>query len=99
MQPFYLYIFKCANGAFYIGHTDDIDRRLDQHMTKNPELDSYVFRHLPCELVFAECFDSRAEAFEAERRIKKWTRRKKESLIKKDWEGLCILAKKKFFKG
>jgi len=96
MQSFYLYILKCANGAYYIGHTDDIERRLEQHQTKAPGVDSYVSRHLPTELVFVECLGTRAEAFEAERRIKKWTRKKKEALIRRDFECLTALAKKNF---
>ena len=58
----------------------------------------YVSRHLPAELVFAECVGTRTEAFEAEQRIKKWTRKKKEALIRRDWECLRELAKKKFLK-
>lgn len=96
MQSFYLYILRCANGAFYIGHTDDIERRLEQHLVKAPGVDSYVSRYLPTELVFVECLGTRAEAFEAERRIKKWTRKKKEALIRRDFECLAVLAKKNF---
>jgi tRNA/rRNA methyltransferase len=96
MQPFYVYMLKCSNGLYYVGHTDNLDRRLDQHMTKVPELNSYVSQHLPFELVFVECTGTRAEAFEAERRIKKWSRKKKEALIEQNWEKLSFWSKKKF---
>ncbi len=94
MQQFYVYMLRCSNGLYYVGHTDDIYRRLDQHMT--PGLNSYVSQRLPFELVFVESFDSRAEAFEAEFRIKRWSRKKKEALIERNWEKLPLLAKKRF---
>jgi len=94
MQPFYLYILKCSNDSYYIGHTDNIERRLEQHQSTTEN--SYVSRYLPAKLVFIECLGTRAEAFEAERRIKKWTRKKKEALIRRDFEFLSALAKKNF---
>ncbi|HEV2622888.1 MAG TPA: GIY-YIG nuclease family protein [Frateuria sp.] len=30
-MDFTLYILQCADGSLYIGHTDDLDRRMDQH--------------------------------------------------------------------
>ena len=30
-MEFTLYILECADGTFYIGHTDDLDSRLAQH--------------------------------------------------------------------
>jgi len=65
-------------------------------MTKVPELHSYVSQHLPFELVFVECTGTRAEAFEAEMRIKKWSRKKKEALIEQNWEKLSFWSKKGF---
>ena len=37
---------------------------------------------------------SRAEAIEAERKIKKWGKRKKDALIYKGWEGIIALRSK-----
>ena len=98
MNSFYLYILRCANGAFYVGHTCDIERRLQEHFAQDPGINGYVSRHLPAELVFTECVGMRTEAFAAEQRIKKWTRKKKEALIRRDWECLSELSKKKFLK-
>jgi hypothetical protein len=38
-------------------------------------------------------FPSRIEALEAERRIKPWSRAKKEALIQNDWDALSHWAK------
>jgi predicted GIY-YIG superfamily endonuclease len=30
-MDFFLYILACADGSFYIGYTDDLDKRMEQH--------------------------------------------------------------------
>jgi putative endonuclease len=30
-MAFWTYMLHCAGGAFYVGHTDDLERRLAQH--------------------------------------------------------------------
>jgi len=44
-------------------------------------------------LVFSQLFSTRYEALQAERKIKKWTHRKKEALAYKGWAGLLELTK------
>jgi predicted GIY-YIG superfamily endonuclease len=53
---------------------------------------------LPVELVFVQVFNNRDAAFAAERKIKGWTRNKKEALFKQDWNLISSLAKKDFSK-
>jgi len=79
MKDFYVYILKCGDGSYYTGHTDDLDKRLYEH--KNPTFTCYTSSRLPVELVFHQPFPSRYEAVLAERKIKKWSRKKKEALI------------------
>lgn len=55
----------------------------------------YTARRRPIELVFSQEFGTRAEALSAEFQIKGWTRRKKEALIKQDWQALKHFAKGK----
>ncbi len=43
-------------------------------------------------LVWNENFPTRIEALEAEFRIKKWSRKKKEALISGDWDALKIAS-------
>lgn len=47
-------------------------------------------------LVYCQSFPTRIEALEAERKIKGWTRVKKEALIAQDWPKIRKLAKKEF---
>jgi predicted GIY-YIG superfamily endonuclease len=95
MRYFFLYILKCNDDSYYVGHTDDIDRRLDEHVFGKIKT-CYTYKRRPIELVFTDGFSTRDEAFFAERQIKKWTRKKKEALIKQNWNQLSKLAKKKF---
>jgi|GEM_PF-1613051 predicted GIY-YIG superfamily endonuclease len=78
-KKFYLYILKCNDGSYYTGHTDDLEKRMSEHQSKQYE--TYTAARLPVELVYSELFHTRDEAFCAEHKIKKWTRRKKEILI------------------
>ena len=91
MECFYVYILKCSDGSYYTGHTDDLERRVAEHMSGIFE--TYTASRLPIELVFNQAFESREEAFNIERRIKGWTRRKKEALIANNMDLLIKYAK------
>ncbi|QIG52959.1 GIY-YIG nuclease family protein [Altererythrobacter sp. BO-6] len=90
-MPFYAYILLCNDGSYYVGHTDDLDFRLGQHQAG--ALGGYTAKRLPVKLVWSESFPTRDEAFAAERRIKGWSRAKKEALIAGDWELVSRLAR------
>lgn len=96
MKNFFLYIIKCSDDSYYVGHTDEIEKRIAEHMLGN--IQCYTSTRLPLELVFVQDFNSRTEAIDMERRIKKWSRKKKEALIEGNWEKISILSKKKFSK-
>lgn len=94
MIDFYVYILKCNDRSYYVGHTDNIEQRISAHRLK--QYHCYTSTRLPIEVVFIQCFATRDEAFHAERQIKKWSRQKKEALIEGNWEKIASLAKKKF---
>jgi len=87
----YTYILKCSDGSFYTGHTEDLERRLAQH--QSGFFKGYTFKRRPVELMWSDHFSTRIEALEAERRIKGWTKAKKQALIDGDWELLSVLAR------
>jgi putative endonuclease len=88
---FWCYMLHCRGGYLYVGHTDDLDRRMTEHETG--ALPGFTRDHLPVKLVWAEEFPTRYEAKEAERRIKGWRREKKLALIRGDWTGISRLAR------
>jgi putative endonuclease len=47
------------------------------------------------ELIFSQWFDRITDAIENERKLKKWSRAKKEALIRDDFASLQQLAKRK----
>jgi predicted GIY-YIG superfamily endonuclease len=73
---------QCGDRTFYVGHTDDLDRRIAQHVTG--ECGGYTSTRLPVTFVWSDEFASRHEALQAERQIKGWSRAKKLALIRGD---------------
>jgi tRNA/rRNA methyltransferase len=85
-MTFWAYLLRCADGSYYAGHTDNLEQRIGQH--NSGQIEGYTQRRRPVTLVWSQDFPSRIEALEAERRIKGWTRVKKEALIAGDWQAL-----------
>ena len=89
---FWVYILKCVDGSYYTGHTDDLEVRFLQH--QNGEIKScYTFKRRPVQLVFSQEFTTREEALASERQIKGWSRKKKEAMMRGDWQEVSRLAK------
>lgn len=91
MQFFYVYILKCSDGLYYVGHTDNLEYRISEH--HNAARECFTSRRLPVQLVYQQAFVARDEALLAERKIKKWTRSKKEALIAGNFLALQQLAR------
>jgi len=90
-MAFYAYILRCADGSYYTGHTDNLEARIGGH--QSGQIEGYTRTRRPVELVWSQDFPTRIEALETERRIKGWSRAKKEALIAGDWELLSQLAR------
>jgi predicted GIY-YIG superfamily endonuclease len=90
---FWVYILRCADGSFYVGHTDDLEKRFAEH--QSGALGGYTSTRLPVELAFATEMPTREEALTREMQIKNWSRAKKAALIKSDWRKLSRLARGK----
>ncbi len=87
-----VYILKCADGSYYTGITKrPIEERVGEHNAG--VVKGYTSQRLPVELVFVETFERIDQAVPRERQIKGWSRRKKEALIRQDYEGLPALAR------
>jgi predicted GIY-YIG superfamily endonuclease len=84
------YMLRCADGSFYAGCTTDLDTRIGQHQAG--EQAGYTARRRPVELVWAEEFQRVEDAIAAERRIKGWSRAKKDALIQGEWDVIRQLG-------
>lgn len=89
-------MLECSDGSYYVGHTDDIETRLAIH--HSGEIKCYTSDKRPLKLVWADVTSSRYEAIMMERRIKGWSRKKKQALVQQDWEQIKNLSKKIFKK-
>ncbi len=79
---FFVYLLLCANGTFYVGSTNDVPRRLQQHQSGTGA--RHTRDNLIMRLVHTEGPFSQMMAVRRERQIKKWTRAKNEALIQGD---------------
>ncbi|TSA49352.1 MAG: hypothetical protein D4R43_03990, partial [Sphingobacteriales bacterium] len=62
-----MYVLKCSNGSFYVGQTNDMERRMKEH--KNGQI-SWTSKYLPVELIHWEFFYTREEAVDREQKLK-----------------------------
>ena len=89
-MSFWTYMLHCRGGAFCVGHTDDLERRIAEHECGT--IEGFTKERLPVKLVWSETFGTRIEALEMERRIKGWSRAKKMAFIRGDWAAIKRLA-------
>jgi putative endonuclease len=76
----------------YTGVTDNLEKRISEHeIGIDPKC--YTFNRRPVKLVFQEAFNDPITAIEREKQIKGWSRKKKEALIRGDWDRLQRLAR------
>ena len=72
--------------------TNDLERRINQHKDGYKK-DSYTFDKRPIKLIWYLQCTNPTEAIKIEKQIKGWTRRKKEALIKENWQDLVEFSK------
>jgi predicted GIY-YIG superfamily endonuclease len=71
MAPvFWTYVLQNPAGKFYIGHTDDLKRRLSEHNTPVPGEGKYTHKHGPWAVVWSETHPTRSDAMKREKQIK-----------------------------
>jgi predicted GIY-YIG superfamily endonuclease len=90
-MSFWVYILRCSGGSYYTGHTDNLENRIAQHAV-GAISGCYTITRRPLECVFSQEFSTREEALASERKIKGWSRRKKEAMMRGDWMEVSRLA-------
>ena len=90
-MSWFVYILRCVNGSFYVGHSIDPQRRLVRHAAGIGALHTATYP--PEQAVYQEPFATEAEAVRRENQLKRWSRAKKEALIAGDWDRLRILSR------
>jgi len=91
MRSYYVYILHCSDGTYYTGVTNNLGRRLmEPQYGLNP--DAYTFSRRPFKLVFHEQYNDITLAIRTEKKIQKWSAKKKAALAKGDWDRIKDLA-------
>jgi putative endonuclease len=84
-MPF-VYILRCRDGSYYVGKTNNLRLRLDEHEAGVAANFTAIRR--PVEMVYAEELPTDGLAEEREAQVKRWSRAKKEALIARDLKRL-----------
>ena len=88
------YILECSDGSYYVGSTWDLERRIWQH-NNDPAGAVYTRRRRPVRVAWAAQYDSVEEAFAYEKQIQGWSRRKREALIRGEFDDLPAFARRR----
>jgi len=88
----YLYVLRCRDGRYYVRSArHDLDRRLAQHHAGES---TYTATRRPLELIFVQEFEDPRDLVMMERRLKGWSRAKKEAYMRGDTTALRNLARR-----
>ena len=93
---YFVYIIETEDGTYYTGQTNDLLRRLQEHISNTSKSASYFYMHKPRFLVYLEEVNSRSEAMRREREIKQ-NRKLKMSLIGNRRDLLEVIESALFF--
>lgn len=92
-MTYFAYILECADLSHYVGSTENLYQRLDDHNAGKGAI--WTSRRRPVRLIYAEEFATSAEASKRERQWKKWTRAKRIALAARDHDQLHQLSKRR----
>ena len=67
---FWVYILENPQGKLYIGHTDDLERRLTEHNSDEKVGTKYTHKNSPWKLAWSQPHPNRSSAVRRERKIK-----------------------------
>ena len=83
-MSYFVYILRTSSNTLYIGQTNNLEKRLQEHKKKSGKSAKYIRYFSSFDLVFKEMYSTRKEAMQREYELKRWSRLKKEALIQGD---------------
>ena len=90
-----VYIVLCNDNSFYIGVTNNIERRIWEH-NNDENKKCYTYKRRPVKLVYCEYCSDINSSINREKQIKGWSRKKKQALIEENFNNLIKLSKRKY---
>jgi putative endonuclease len=91
-KSYFVYMLLCDDGSYYIGISNDPDRRAGEH-NAGTDPRCYTFTRRPVRLVYSTEFYEVEEAIAFEKRLKGWSRKKKAALVRGDWDTIVALSR------
>ena len=76
----YVYIVETSDGTYYTGVTNNLARRLQEHVSGNSRAAAYLRAHKPAYIVFIKECKSRRDALRLEYKLKRDHRFKQECI-------------------
>jgi len=92
MNHYTVYIVECHDGSYYVGVTNNLERRLWEHNT-GFDKKCFTYKRRPVELKYYESCPDINQAIAYEKQLKGWSRKKKQALFKEDFTELRWLSK------
>ena len=91
----FVYMLLCRDGSYYVGSAtgEDLAPRIAQH--QSGAFPGYTSTRRPVKLVWSEYFPQITDAIATERKIKGWSRAKKDALVNNDWDSIVKLSKRR----
>lgn len=80
-MSYFVYILRTSGDTLYIGQTNDLEKRVEEHKSKSKNSAKYVRYFDSVELVYQETYATRSEAMKRESQLKRLTRKQKLELI------------------
>jgi len=78
----YFYMVRCSDNSLYSGQTNNLEKRIKEHNSKVHRGAKYLRAKKPVRLVYFEEYPTIQLAMKREFEVKKWSKAKKETLIK-----------------
>lgn len=93
MTNYFVYILECSDKNYYTGVTNNLEKRFAEHQAGT--IHGYTSTRLPVRLIYSANFSDINEAIKFEKQLKGWSRKKKEALMRGDFDALVLLSKSK----
>ena len=79
MEEWYVYILECSDMTYYVGTTNDLEKRIAKHNSGKGA--KYTKGRAPVKMFYSKEFESRSEACKHEYLLKQFSRQEKLDLI------------------
>jgi len=91
VKSYFIYIIKCSDELLYTGFTNNLERRFKEHQ-QGLNKTCFTYKRRPLQLLFFQEFNDVNQAIYFEKKIKKWSAKKKLALSSKNYDMIKILA-------